>query len=108
MITCHLFIYVAPCATRGNLNEKSKSSSNVTSAKRRGNAVFTPLYTPAGRSDDDQLSPLAQPTANQTHFILAYLTCRLRFTVKFAVLEFTLPLSALTWRVVNCIVCKSI
>jgi len=31
-ITCHLFIYAAPGATRRNLNEKSKSSSTVTSA----------------------------------------------------------------------------
>jgi len=41
-MTCHIFIYAAPGATRSNWNEKSKSSSNVTSAKRCGNAVPIP------------------------------------------------------------------
>jgi len=39
--TCHLFIYAAPGAPRRNWNEKSKSSRNVTRAKRCGNAVST-------------------------------------------------------------------
>jgi len=58
-ITCHLFIYVAPGAARRNLNEKSKSSINVTSAKRcgNGNAVHTLLH-PAGSSDANQQSSL--------------------------------------------------
>jgi len=43
-ITCHLFVYAAPGATRRNWNEKSNSSSNVTSAKRRGNTILTPLH----------------------------------------------------------------
>jgi len=33
-ITCHLFIFTAPGAARRNWNEKCKSSSNITSAKR--------------------------------------------------------------------------
>jgi len=51
-ITCHLFVYSAPGATRANCYEKSKSSSNATIAKRCGNTVPTPL--PAGRSDANQ------------------------------------------------------
>jgi len=53
-ITCHLFIYAAPGATCKNWNEKSTSSSNVSSAKgvgtcshtkkRCGNAFPTPLH----------------------------------------------------------------
>jgi len=35
-ITCHLFIYAAPGATRRNWNEKSKLSINVTGAKGVG------------------------------------------------------------------------
>ena len=42
-IACHLFIYAAPGATRKNWNETSKSSSNLSSAKRCGNA-FPPLH----------------------------------------------------------------
>ena len=42
-VTCHLFISAAPGATRRNWNEKSKSSSNVTSAKR--SHAFPPHYT---------------------------------------------------------------
>jgi len=56
-ITCHLFIYAAPDATRRSLNEKSKSSSNVTSVKKlweRRTHAFTPHYIPAGRSDANQ------------------------------------------------------
>jgi len=58
-ITGHLFIYSVPGATRRNWNEKSKSSNNVTKAKRCGNALphqkegwercshaFPPHYTP--------------------------------------------------------------
>jgi len=46
-ITCHLFIYAAPGATPRNRNEKSKSSTNVTTywvtnAKRYGNAETLP------------------------------------------------------------------
>jgi len=44
-ITCHLFIYATPGATRRTWNEKYKSSSNVASAERCGNA-FPPHYTP--------------------------------------------------------------
>jgi len=40
-VTCRLFIYAAPGATRRNWNEKSKSSSNVTSVESCGNAVAT-------------------------------------------------------------------
>jgi len=39
-ITSHLFIDAAPGATCRNWKEKSKSSSNVTSAKRCGNAFL--------------------------------------------------------------------
>jgi len=44
-ITCHLFIYAAPGATRRNWNEKSKSSSNVACEKGMG-TPFPPIYTP--------------------------------------------------------------
>jgi len=43
-ITCHLLIYASPGSTRRNSNEKSKSSNNVASAKRCGNAVPTLLH----------------------------------------------------------------
>jgi len=43
-ITCNLFIDSAPGAARRNRNEKSKSSNNITSAKRCGNAVPTSLH----------------------------------------------------------------
>jgi len=42
-ITCYLLIDAAPGATRRNGQEKSQSSSKVTSAKRCRNAVPTPL-----------------------------------------------------------------
>jgi len=43
-VICYLFIYAALGATRRNWIEKSKSSSNVTSAKRCGHAVRTRSY----------------------------------------------------------------
>jgi len=42
-MTCRLFIYAVPGAARRNWNEKSKSSSNVSSVKRCGNALPTLL-----------------------------------------------------------------
>jgi len=53
-ITCHLFIYAAPGATRRNWNEKSKSSSNVTIVQKGVGTPFPPHYTPTGRSDVNQ------------------------------------------------------
>jgi len=58
-ITCYLFIYVTPGATRRNKNEKSKSSSNV--QKGVGTPfprVPTSLH-PTGRSDVNQQSSFA-------------------------------------------------
>jgi len=48
-ITFHLLISAAPGATHRNWNEKSKSSSNVTSAKKVWERVLTctPYWTPA-------------------------------------------------------------
>jgi len=44
-MSCDLFVYAAPGATRRNWNEKSKSSSNVTNAKglERHSHPITPL-----------------------------------------------------------------
>jgi len=44
-ITCHLFIYAAPGATRWNWKEKSKSSITLLVQKSVGTA-FPPHYTP--------------------------------------------------------------